>query len=185
MEIPKRARRLGSRFAAHPRWLAANLHALPPRADNAPTRMRLPFPIACVILPHVTGGPSIVKWSVQSNFDSASSPYRSCVGGFNEICSVNLSAACACIAHYFHSGPCCLERTRRRALRWHHVKRTNYSGVQSWTTHSGSGYWSCATSGTKGFSNPQTERSSAPRTSPDVEIRGSKGERVTVPRRHQ
>ena len=61
----------------------------------------------------------------------------------------------------------------------------NYSGVQSWTTHSGSGYWSCATSGTKGFSNPQTERSSAPRTNPDVERRGSKGERVIVPRRHQ
>ena len=72
----------------------------------------------------VAGGPSIVKWSVQSNLDSASSPYRSCVGGYNEICLVNLPAACACTTHYSHSRPCCLEWTRRRALQWHHVKRT-------------------------------------------------------------
>jgi hypothetical protein len=54
----------------------------------------------------------------------------------------------------------------------------SYSGVQSWTTHNGSGYWSCATVGTRGFSNPQSERSSPPR--PDVETRGSKGERLLI-----
>lgn len=56
----------------------------------------------------------------------------------------------------------------------------SYSGVQSWTTHNGRGYWSCATSGTSGFSNPQTERNASPRTKSEVEIRGSKGERVTI-----
>lgn len=55
-----------------------------------------------------------------------------------------------------------------------------YSGVQSWTTHNGTGYWSCATAGTRGFSNPQSERNAPPRSNPDVEIRGSRGERVTV-----
>ena len=58
----------------------------------------------------------------------------------------------------------------------------SYSGVQSWTTHNGTGYWSCATSGTRGFSNPQSERNTSPPTKSDVEIRGSKGERVTIKR---
>lgn len=56
----------------------------------------------------------------------------------------------------------------------------SYSGVQSWTTHNGTGYWSCATSGTRGFSNPQSERNASPPTKSDLEIRGSKGERVTI-----
>ena len=56
----------------------------------------------------------------------------------------------------------------------------SYSGVQSWTTHNGSGYWSCATIGTRGFSNPQTERSAAPRAHRDVKTRGSKGEQLII-----
>lgn len=50
----------------------------------------------------------------------------------------------------------------------------SYSGVQTWTTHNGSGYWSCATIGTRGFSNPQSERKAAPHTVSKAKTRGSK-----------